>query len=78
MTLVSLREKLLANPVPIQLPLGAEENFVGFIDLLEMQALIFQKEDVGATFVVKDIPREYIKTAEKARKYTAFFVIFFR
>jgi len=47
MSVRSLREKLLAQPVPVQLPMGAEDNFLGFIDLLEMQALFFKQEKMN-------------------------------
>jgi elongation factor G len=67
MAVNSLRERLLANPVPIQLPIGAADDFVGFIDLLDMKALIFEQKKVGASFVEQDIPAEYLDAAEMAR-----------
>ena len=67
MSVKSLREKLLARPVPLQLPLGAAENFTGFIDLLEMKALIFVQEKIGASFITHPIPDEYLQAARQAR-----------
>jgi elongation factor G len=63
----SLREKLLASPVLLHRPLGREDNFVGFIDLLEMKALIFKQEKVGATYTENPIPEDYQVQAAKDR-----------
>src|SRR5512135_2066232 len=46
----SMRDRLGANPVPVQIPVGAEDNFQGVIDLVEMQAITFDEESLGATF----------------------------
>ena len=61
----SMRDKLGANPVPIQLPIGSEENFTGVIDLVEMQAIVY-KDDLGQEFDTTDIPAEF---AEQAHEY---------
>ncbi len=61
----SMRERLGANPVPIQIPIGAEDNFQGVIDLVEMQAIIY-KDDLGQQFDVGEIPAEL---AEQAHEY---------
>jgi elongation factor G len=61
----SMRDRLGANPVPIQLPIGSEENFQGVIDLVEMQAIIY-KDDLGQQFEVGEIPAEL---AEQAHEY---------
>ena len=53
-----IREKLLARPLPVQIPLGAENSFEGVIDLLEMKALRWHSEDLGATFDAEPIPDE--------------------
>jgi elongation factor G len=53
-----IRERLGANPLPIQLPLGAESDFRGAIDLLALQAVVWQEEDLGATPLVGEIPAE--------------------
>ena len=51
-----MRTRLRANPIPIQLPIGAEEGFVGVIDLVKMKSIIWNESDNGATFVYEDIP----------------------
>jgi len=67
MSLTSLREKLLAHPVPVQWPVGAQDDFVGFIDLLDMKLLVFEKEKIGSAFSERDIPEEYQTQAHEAR-----------
>ena len=61
-----IRERLTASSAPIQLPLGAEENFKGQIDLVEMNAKIYHTEDLGSHYEVIAIPEEYKKEAEAA------------
>ena len=64
-----MKDKLSAKPVPIQLPLGAEADFVGIIDLIEMKAHIYSDEkNKGETFDVIDIPAEYKDQAEEYRE----------
>jgi elongation factor G len=53
-----LVERLGANPVPIQLPLGAEENFAGVIDLVKMKALYWDESNMGTSYETRDIPDE--------------------
>lgn len=62
-----MKERLGANPVAIQIPIGAEENFQGVIDLVEMKAIIWNGEELGASFEVTDIPAEYADQAEEYR-----------
>ena len=61
-----LDERLHCNPVPIQLPIGAEEDFVGIIDLLEMKAYIYTN-DLGTDIKVEDIPADMKEKAEEYR-----------
>ena len=61
-----LDERLHCNPVPIQLPIGAEEDFVGIIDLLEMKAYIYTN-DLGTDIKVEDIPADMMDKAEEYR-----------
>jgi elongation factor G len=61
----SMRDRLGANPVPVQIPVGAEDNFVGVVDLVEMQAVIY-KDDLGKEFEITEIPAEL---AEQAHEY---------
>ncbi len=53
-----LVERLGANPVPIQLPIGAEENFAGVVDLITMRALYWDESDMGMTHEAREIPEE--------------------
>ena len=65
----SIREKLGAKAVPIQLPIGAESNFLGIVDLVEMKAILYKDETKGAKFEVEDIPEDMRAEAETARDY---------
>jgi elongation factor G len=62
-----LKERLGANPVPVQLPIGAEENFVGVVDLLKMKAILWNDADQGMTFSYEDIPANMQEQAEEYR-----------
>src|ERR1700760_4975576 len=59
-------DRLKARPVAIQIPVGSEDQFKGVVDLVEMKAVIWRDETLGAKFDVVDIPAEY---AEKAKAY---------
>ncbi|MFA6385080.1 MAG: GTP-binding protein, partial [Candidatus Omnitrophota bacterium] len=65
--LAGIEKMLQANVVPLVIPLGAEENFKGVIDLLEMKAIVFDEETQGKDFREEDIPAEYIEEAKKYR-----------
>ena len=58
------RDRLGANPVPIQLPIGSEENFKGVIDLIVMKSFYWDDSNMGTTCKVKDIPKELLDDAE--------------
>jgi len=60
--------RLGANPVVMQLPIGAEENFEGIIDLVKMQAVYWEEENMGMQYFYKDIPEEYVEQAEEYRE----------
>ncbi len=62
-----LKERLGANPVPIQIPIGAEDDFAGVIDLIKMKAIIWNEEDQGMTFELEDIPANLQEKAEEFR-----------
>ena len=65
-----IREKLGSNPVPIQLPIGAEDDFEGVIDLLAMKEIVWPKDsDNGQNFELRDIRAELAETAEEARNF---------
>src|SRR5438270_6315884 len=61
-------DRLGAHPVPIQLPIGAESEFQGIIDLVTMHAITYQ-DDLGKDVIVGDIPAEYADTAQAAREH---------
>ena len=64
-----MEERLKANTVPVQLPVGAEAEFVGIIDLIEMKANIYSEEnDKGETYEVVDIPEDCRELAEEYRE----------
>ena len=63
----TIRDKLHGNPVPIQIPMGAEENFIGMIDLVEMKAEIY-KDEMGTQIEITDVPEEYMESALKWRE----------
>src|ERR671938_39425 len=54
-----IRTKLGKNAVPLQLPIGAEDKFKGVIDLVQMKALLFKDETLGAKYEVTDVPAEF-------------------
>ncbi len=62
-----IKKKLGANVVPIQIPIGAEENFKGIVDLFEMKAYIWEGDELGAKYDVTDIPEELKDIAEEWR-----------
>jgi len=62
-----IRKRLGANCVPIQINMGAEEEFHGVIDLIKMKAINWNESDMGMTFTYEDIPVEYLDKAEKYR-----------
>ncbi len=62
-----MKDKLGANPVPIQIPIGAEDKFKGIIDLIEMKALLFEDSSLGVKFETADIPDDMIEEAKKRR-----------
>jgi elongation factor G len=59
-------ERLKARPVPIQIPVGAEDQFKGIVDLVAMKAVIWRDETLGAEFDIVDIPADLV---EKAKEY---------
>ena len=63
-----IRDRLGAKPVPIQLPIGAEDEFAGVIDLIKMKAIIWDADNMGTTYEAKDIPAELLDAANKARE----------
>jgi len=66
--LTQIRERLGANPVAVQIPIGAEEDFSGVVDLISMKATFWSEEDQGLTFVVEAIPDNLQEAAKAARE----------
>ena len=62
-----IKEVLGANPCPIQIPIGAEENFKGLIDLISMKAIYWHDETMGADYELDEIPSEYLAEAQEWR-----------
>ncbi|MGD8383966.1 MAG: elongation factor G [Lysobacterales bacterium] len=63
-----IKERLGARPIPIQLPIGAEEEFAGVVDLVKMRAIYWSPENQGLTFDARDIPEEMKADAEAAHE----------
>ena len=63
-----MKSRLKANPIPIQVPIGASETFKGVVDLVKMKAIIWNEADNGVTFEYKDIPEDLIDTCKKWRE----------
>ena len=63
-----MKARLKANPVPIVLPIGAEENFTGVIDLIVMKAIIWDEASQGMKFEYQEIPAELLAEAQKWRE----------
>ena len=64
-----MRTRLKANPVPVVIPIGAEDNFTGVVDLFKMKAIIWDDASPGHEFEYEDIPAELVGTAnEMARE----------
>lgn len=67
-TIGMIRDRLKANPIAVQLPIGVESDFRGIVDLLTMEAAVWEEEDLGAVPKIVDIPDEMRDEAEKARQ----------
>ena len=63
-----IKERLGGNPVPVVIPIGAEENFEGVIDLIRMQAIYWDEASMGATYEARDIPTELQAQAQEYRE----------
>lgn len=63
-----IEKRLNATPVPIQLPIGAEENFTGVVDLIKMKYINWNNEDQGTSFVYEDIPADMVDECETWRE----------
>jgi elongation factor G len=64
-----LRDRLDCNAVPLQMTMGAEEDFIGVIDLIKNKAIIWNEEDRGTTFEYGPVPEELIEQCDEMREY---------
>jgi elongation factor G len=64
----AIKDRLGANPIPVQIPLGSEENFSGIIDLITMKAITYDKDSMGSEFTVDEIPHELLDEAYNYRE----------
>ncbi len=64
-----IKDRLRANPVPIELPIGAEDTFVGVVDLIKMQANIYEDSKPGCPYRVEEIPADMMEKAKAARTH---------
>ncbi len=69
MVVDQLKTRLKANPVPLQMTIGAEDEFKGVVDLIKMKAILWSEEDKGTTFEYGDIPADMQDQCDKMREY---------
>ena len=67
-TVQQMKDILGANPCPVQIPIGAEENFKGVVDLIKMKAILWHDETMGAEYDIEDIPAELVDEANEWRE----------
>ncbi len=67
-TIKMMKDRLNANPLILQLPVGTEDNFSGIIDLIEMKQIVWDDETLGAEYQINDIPKDHIEIARKYRE----------
>ena len=67
-TVQQMKDILGANPVAIQIPIGAEENFKGVVDLIKMKAILWHDETMGAEYDIEEIPADLVDEAEEWRE----------
>ena len=63
-----IKEKLGANPVPLQVPIGAEQDFIGVVDLITNEAIVWNEEDRGMTYKIVEIPEDLKETVDEWRQ----------
>ena len=67
-TVEMMKERLNANPLILQLPIGSEDDFAGVIDLINMKQTVWEDDTLGETYTTEDIPHDLIETAEEHRE----------
>src|SRR6201747_1537724 len=68
-SVATIVDRLRARPVPIQIPVGAEDQFKGIVDLVEMKAVLWRDETLGAEFDIVDIPEDLLEKAQEYREH---------
>ena len=63
----TIKDRLQANPLPVQMPIGAEDSFEGVIDLIEMKADLYDEDELGSKWDTVDVPDEYKEDAQARR-----------
>ncbi|WP_394966984.1 elongation factor G [uncultured Helicobacter sp.] len=63
-----IKQRLKANPVPVNIPIGAEENFKGVVDLIAMKAIVWNDESMGAKYDIEEIPADLMDKAQEYRE----------
>ena len=69
MVIEQLKSRLNASPVPLQMTIGAEDQFKGVVDLIKMKSILWNEDDMGMTFEYGDIPAEMQEKCEEMREY---------
>ncbi len=64
----AIQERLGATPMPVQIPIGAEDRFRGIIDLISMKAFIYDRDTLGADYAIEDIPGDLFESARAQRE----------
>ena len=67
-TVQQMKDILGANPCPVQIPIGAEENFKGVVDLIKMKAILWHDETMGAEYDIEEIPADLVDEANEWRE----------
>jgi len=63
-----MKSRLRANPIPVVVPIGAEENFKGVVDLVKMKAIYWDESSMGMKFSYEDIPADLVETCKEWRE----------
>jgi elongation factor G len=63
-----IRDKLGANPIPLQVPIGSEDSFSGVVDLIQNKTITWNEEDKGMTYMIDDIPDDLVETVDEWRQ----------
>jgi elongation factor G len=74
-TIDMIRDRLNGNPIAIQWPIGRESDFRGIIDLLTMEAAIWEEDDLGATPIITEIPEDYLEEAQAAHQVIIEYIV---